>query len=105
MHHSSTKIGLAMIGVVAVVMAAPQPVAAENTVVTVTCTGDGAEKGAQEKFSCGAVVVHAKDKPNEALPKSITGINYMFMDVEGEKWSGGRCPTWVLRNGVWVQIC
>lgn len=105
MHHSRKMIRASMIGVVSVLMAAPQMVAAENTVFTMTCTGDGAEKGSHEKFSCGVEILPAKEGPNEKLPKSITGINYVFMDVEGENWSSGRCPTWVFRNGVWVQIC
>ncbi len=105
MHHFSRQVCASMIGVVSVLMAAPPMAAAENTVFTMTCTGDGAEKGSREKFTCGGEIVHPKDGPNVALPKSITGINYVFMDVEGANWSSGRCPTWVFRNGVWVQIC
>lgn len=105
MHSISRKISVSVLGVASVLVAAPQLARAENTVFTVTCTGDGAEKGAQEKFTCGAEIVHAKSGPNKALPKSISAFNYSFLDVEGEKWSGQRCPTWVFRNGVWVQIC
>ena len=106
MHQFSRKICVSMIGVVSALMASPQTVAAENTVFTMTCTGDGAEKGSQEKFTCAAEIVPPKSEPNKSLPKAITGINYVFMDVDGSKWEVGTvCPTWVFRNGTWIQIC
>lgn len=84
---------------------AAQPVEAEPTKFTMTCTGDGSEKLKNEKFSCSIDVAHAKEAPNTEVPKSVTGVTFSFLEVTGEQHAGPICPTWVFKNGQWVRIC